>query len=354
MSDNKKNIYLSCLVVAHDFETLWTYCHQCDGNAFTDECHEAAVRFFNVFDKAPEIFQNIAASFRRMGLTREMEESLRILRAWGSSPELAYVAADGVFNRLYINFFFLLLRTALYEFLEAGATSELAPNTVRMLECFLEWRGHLPRLRSGCDPDQLMESAGGKASVAVVGDIRRSRELMTHAETALDFTKRMVEFISHTRRIVNKHGGFYDKFTGDGFIAYFNEEICGQFGGSRNDSFVAFIRECLDFSGSHFQEWTEHLKEPPGERIGLAIGADVGNVSFQSLHNHVVAVGGPIVWATRMESAARAGEVLVSDRLHEELHRGSGLTFNKRPEKTKSGENFLAWAMSFSKNAPDQ
>jgi class 3 adenylate cyclase len=353
---SNKNSYLSCLVVAHDFETLWTYCHQCDGNAFTDECHEAAVSFFKVFDQEPEIFQSIAASFRRMGLTGEMEDSLRILRAWVDCPERAYVAAEdvGMFDRLYIIFFFLLLRTTLYEFLEAGTTSELAPNTVRMLECFLEWRGHLPKLRSGCDPDQLMDSAGQKESVAVVGDIRRSQELMTYAETALDFTERMVEFISNTRRIVNKHGGFYDKFTGDGFIAYFNEEICCQLGGSRNDNFVAFVRECLDFSGPHFREWTRHLKKPPSDRIGLAIGADVGFVSFQSLHYHVVAVGEPIGWATRMESAAKAGEVLVNNRLHEELHQRGDLTFNARPEKTKSGENFLAWAMSFSKPAPEQ
>ncbi|MGA2557750.1 MAG: adenylate/guanylate cyclase domain-containing protein [Verrucomicrobiota bacterium] len=356
MRDEQKKNYLSCLVAAHDFETFWTYCHQCDGNAFRDECHQAALRFFNLFDKEPEIFKSIAASFNRMDLIRGMEECLHILRGWVNHPENADVAAEdiGRFNRLYINLFFLLLRMGLYELLEAGTTSELSPKTVQMLESHLKWRGHLPMLRNGCDPDELMDSIGKKASIVVAGDIRHSQELMKYAETALDFTERMVEFISRIRKLVGKHGGFFDKFTGDGFIAYFNEEISDQFDGNRNDSFVAFIRDCLEFSDRHFRCWTRHLKKRPSELIGLAIGADLGVISFQNLHHHVVAVGESIVWATRMQSAAKAGEVLVNNLLYEELRGRGDLAFNERTGKTKSREGFLVRAMSFSKQAPEQ
>lgn len=87
------------------------------------------------------------------------------------------------------------------------------------------------------------------------------------------------------------------------------------------------------------------MKKLPAEPIGLAIGADLGIVSFQNLNHHLVAVGDAVVWASRMASGASANEILVNNLLFEALRDTTGVRFEERPSKTKSGEGFLAHAL---------
>ncbi len=71
------------------------------------------------------------------------------------------------------------------------------------------------------------------------------------------------------------------------------------------------------------------------------MGADLGLVSFQNLKYHLVAVGEPIVWASRMAACACANEVVVNNLLFEVLNGREGLEFTRREASTKSGEGFL-------------
>jgi hypothetical protein len=84
----------------------------------------------------------------------------------------------------------------------------------------------------------------------------------------------------------------------------------------------------------------------------LAIGADLGRVSFQSLDYHVVAVSESIVWASRMASAAKAEEVLVNNLLYQTLRLRTDLVFESREASTKSGESFQAWKLGIKDEAP--
>ena len=93
------------------------------------------------------------------------------------------------------------------------------------------------------------------------------------------------------------------------------------------------------------------VRKIPSQAVGLAVGADVGRVSFQSLDYHVVAVSESIVWASRMASAAKAEEVLVNNLLYQALRQRKDLVFESREASTKSGESFQAWKMGI-KDAP--
>ena len=84
----------------------------------------------------------------------------------------------------------------------------------------------------------------------------------------------------------------------------------------------------------------------------MAIGADLGRVSFQSLDYHVVAVSESIVWASRMASAAKAEEVLVNNLLYQTLLRRTDLVFESREASTKSGESFQAWKLEVKDSGP--
>ena len=88
---------------------------------------------------------------------------------------------------------------------------------------FIRWDAHIPKdvLYRINDPDDLILNASAFQSIAVVGDIRRSQDLMTYAKDPNDYSNRMEQFITTTRKLINTHGGLFDKFTGDGFDCIF-------------------------------------------------------------------------------------------------------------------------------------
>jgi class 3 adenylate cyclase len=200
------------------------------------------------------------------------------------------------------------------------------------------------------DPDLLVNDACKTPTIAVVGDIRRSQDLMTYGRSPADFSNRMIHFVETTRYSLEKYGALFDKFTGDGFLAYFSETICKAAGTNYLDAFISFLGEYLQFSSEHFKEWTRQVKRLPVEPIGLALGADVGIVSFQKLNQHLFAVGDAIVWAARLASAANANEVLINNLLFERLSSNETLTFQDRSVKTKTGDDILARVLSLRKN----
>jgi len=164
----------------------------------------------------------------------------------------------------------------------------------------------------------------------------------------------MVKFISITRETVYKHAGIFDKFTGDGFIAYFNESVCKELHKPDHiESFTGFLRDYEASVEPLFQDWVRHVKKIPEEPIGLALGTDIGRVSFQILDNHFVAVGDAIVWASRMASAAKAGEVLANNLLYQALRERKDLSFKSRSSFTKSGESFVANVVSIIHHRPE-
>lgn len=211
----------------------------------------------------------------------------------------------------------------------------------------IRWKGHLPRQALLHDPDKVFGQASVTSTIAVVGDIRRSQDLMTYAQDPRNFSERMVQFITTTRELIEKRAGFFDKFTGDGFLVYFNEAVCKAADLNYIDCFLNFLREEANFAAPVFQDWSRSIRKRPPTEIGLAIGADIGKVSFEDIHNHLVAVGDAIVWASRMASIASSNEIIVNNLLYTLLDNREDLTFKERIGQTKAGESFLAQALLF-------
>lgn len=163
------------------------------------------------------------------------------------------------------------------------------------------------------------------------------------------FSRYVTSFVEGTRTRIRDHHGLFDKFTGDGFIAYFNEAFCSWDRRPRDHvkCFLDFARDERDFVTALFGEWTATLRKVPSTTVGLALGADVGTVHFQDLNDHLVAVGNPIVWASRMASAANGGELLVNNQLYVQLRESPDLRFEPREDRTKAGESFVAQHLRF-------
>ena len=219
----------------------------------------------------------------------------------------------------------------------------------------VRWKGHFPQLLLPWNVDELLKSASITETIVVVADIRKSQDLMTYGKNADSYSRHIVQFIETSRQLIDESMGIFDKFTGDGFIVYFNDAICGSRKCDFVQCFLKFIHNETDFAAVFFPEWTKTIRKLPPSPVGLAVGADVGRIDFRDLNNHLIAVGDAIVWASRMASGAQAGQILVNNVLFNMLEGRSqnmGIIFNEFTGHTKSGESFLAKELTFSKQNP--
>jgi class 3 adenylate cyclase len=339
---------LNCLVHAQAFETAWAYFSQSAGRLYSDECRRAARRFVESLRTLGPADPRVLAPMELIaGHPVDVGVLLQDVEDWARGGEPLFLDEE-----LRTPFFVLIqgvkgllvrdLGIDVPISIGAGADASFSARVLR-------WKAHLPSvLLEREDLDDLVFEASQSESIVVVGDIRRSQDLMTYAATPDDFSRRMVVFIQKTRDLIDENAGFFDKFTGDGFIVYFNEALCRAAGRSHIDRFLSFVKAQSAFGQDLFQDWAGLIRKRPTGPIGLAMGADIGRVAFHDVHDHLVAVGDAIVWAARMAAAANAGEVLVNNLLQAKLTAVYTriLGFSPREAQTKSGESFLAQVLN--------
>ena len=137
---------------------------------------------------------------------------------------------------------------------------------------------------------------------------------MVYADKPEEFSIRMVSFIKTTRDLIEQHNGLFDKFTGDGFIVYFNETICSDANNNYIDCFLSFIKS---------------------------------EIKFADINDHLIAVGDAIVWASRMSSVAAANEIVINNLLFNSIKIKDNISFESFQYKTKYGESFMANKLLF-------
>ena len=151
-------------------------------------------------------------------------------------------------------------------------------------------------------------------AVVVSIDIRRSTELMLKARTPELFSKFITELSFKLSQIIISNFGIFDKFTGDGILAFFPKFYSG------NEAIIRAIKasnECHVLFQEHYYNskncFNVFIKD-----IGLGIGIDFGNVTLVNTQNELTVVGIPVVYACRF-SGAKAGETLVNQPAKEEI-----------------------------------
>jgi class 3 adenylate cyclase len=350
---DEHKLEIECMVHAQSFETLWAYYSQSSGNLFDDETRQAARAFMSIYDDlaaADAVFADPNAL--AIGEDTDVKDMVNRLREWAESSA-DWPWEEPFQSRFMLWAFITGLNKAIGERIGLSRLPAAIMSTeeIEYSESYIKWSGHLPRIGLRRDPDKLVEEASSADTIVVVGDIRRSQDLMTYAADSEEFSTRMVEFLSRTRQNLEINAGFFDKFTGDGFVAYFNQAICNEANKDHIQSFLDFAAIETSFAFEHFSEWQATIRKVPGERMGLALGADLGVVAFHSIRRHLVAVGDPIVWAARMASAASAGQLLINNLLYHRLSDRPELSLEEFRGATKTGESFLARVLDFSQDA---
>lgn len=173
-------------------------------------------------------------------------------------------------------------------------------------------------------------------AAVVVGDLRMSGLLIKEAVSPSLFARYIIGFTEAVRSLATDSDGWFDKFTGDGFIAFWVFQ---------KDEFVirtvpGFCQSVIPAAESLISNLKRNSRNFP-VGVGLSIGIDSGPCELVRVGDTLTLVGSPIVGATRMVSGARAGQAIVNVGLGATLERerdrlgAVGILIEKTTVKTK-------------------
>jgi class 3 adenylate cyclase len=350
--------YLDCLVATASFETLWAYYWQSDGILFDEECRLCAGQIADAVAKVREHDASILEvrpesppETRALDLPAVLQSLANWSKSEARFPVLAGEQSDGAAGDHVFVSVWGLTSVILGNSIQAmgGSKYGMSMLSARQPEYtagYLRWKAHLPdRILRKVTTHNLLEQMSNAPSIAVIGDTKRSQDLMTYARDSQQFSDRISTFTERIREISDACGGMFDKFTGDGFLVYFNDVLTEKVGLTRTEAFLKFVRTVSEFAGPYFEDWARSVRKQPGQPVGLALGADIGRIDFQDRRNHLIAVGDAIVWASRMASAAGKGNIAVNNLLASELRPQVDVRLEPFAGETKTGEDFLAYRL---------
>jgi class 3 adenylate cyclase len=217
--------------------------------------------------------------------------------------------------------------------------------------------------------DQLLDSilAGEPIQMFVMAaDIRESTMLMKEAVKFEQFAYVMDKFVSSVRQGITKRGGWFDKFTGDGFLAYWIVQSAPK--EEYDESFVQAAGNMTHTANTLVELFHKRVLEDfrANSRnlsggVGLSMGLDAGPGHLVQIAGELTIVGPPVVGAVRMvTAAARPREIIANVYLGEHLHEeqdgvyqalGVAATREYRPTKEyPKGQE--VYALTFDPRAP--
>jgi class 3 adenylate cyclase len=184
-------------------------------------------------------------------------------------------------------------------------------------------------------------------SVVVSIDIRKSTELMLKARKPELFSEFITELSHQLSTCIIENFGIFDKFTGDGILAFFPKFYSGE------QAIIRAIKaatECHQIFNKHYND-SRHCFSVFIKDVGLGIGIDYGNVTLLNSSNELTVVGIPVVYACRM-SGAQAGTTILNQPAKEEVERLSKVQtkFVETEINIKNEGVALAYMVELNKN----
>lgn len=352
VDENLKKMNLLALLL--NFEKYWSPYSLSDGSLYKSEVKEEAEKVVDLFNDLYEqnnsmIPSNVLVKPDDLRTQRMFIQSLRLwLKTDSLYPNINQ--QDMIVNRNRCFFQQVLSDFENKLANELGLPIKMTFSATSYEELFhknvLKWAAQLPNEVIPKIDDAYIENMSRYDTLVVVGDIRRSQDLMTYGSSPEIYRDKIIEFMNRTREILKNNCGLYDRFTGDGFIAYFNKYMCEQEGKDYYEMMIKACREILNFSNPFFEDWVKLLRRIPEKDIGLCIGVDSGIVSFKDLNNQLFAIGDACVWATRMNSAGMKGDLVLNNIPYQHVsHILNENNCVKINSITKGGEHFSAYRL---------
>ncbi|MFC2132862.1 adenylate/guanylate cyclase domain-containing protein [Bacteroidota bacterium] len=357
MKDSLEKKYVNLLVLLQSFEKYWTNHVVSDGELmYQKHCKEEAKKLITYSEEVYKVDKNVYNSKAITLNSDDNEDYVRgifgALKKWSTNDDLFPTFQEGLvgghINTLIMGGFFVCEKAYLCRKLKlsippiissSSSDGYYSKNNIR-------WRGHLPSVVLPHMNQEFINELSDSDTIVLVADIRKSQDLMTYGPSADFFRDKILEFTTEMREIIKNNYGIFDKFTGDGFLCYFNSHLCEQLGKDYYEQLIKACKEIMDFSNSFFSDWVKNIRKLPPNSSGLTIGIDSGVVKFRDLDNHLFAIGESIVWANRMSSAGDKEEIILNNIPYHKINDSQkNIEFESIKNVTKGGESFTAYKM---------
>lgn len=350
MSEELRNLYYNTLILLLSFEKFWSINDKTRGKVYRKQSKLEAGKVCKCIREVATIDNGIVDAEQLLLHRNTTEDVLNLLSAleeWSTNDEDYFQTNRKYFAREErLNFHIMIV--AIEHYLCQKLELRLSPEHVISGDEYSldlrvsEWLGQIHPSLIGFITPSFISEMNNNDTIVMVADIRRSQDLMTYGPSDSHYTTMIKEFIANVQQIILNNNGIFDKFTGDGFIAFFNDSVCSLSGSDYYNQMWLTCTEVLSYANSFITEWTKQLRKIPSEPIGLSIGIDSGRVFFSTPNNQMMAVGEPSVWATRMCSAGHKGEVVFNNIPYNKMIAlNPGMNFYDDTAKTKTGEDFI-------------
>ncbi|MDG6954086.1 MAG: adenylate/guanylate cyclase domain-containing protein [Nitrososphaerota archaeon] len=155
--------------------------------------------------------------------------------------------------------------------------------------------------------------AGDQTGIhVVIGDIRGSTHLMREAVSSREYAMITTAFTEKMRSVARENMGWFDKFTGDGFVVYW---LYGTKPSRFLREVMLFCRKAHEaFEAEIFPEHRKNARNLPAH-VGLALGVDSGRCALEEIAGDFTIIGHAVVGAKRMAEAAVKGQTFCNIRM---------------------------------------
>lgn len=129
-------------------------------------------------------------------------------------------------------------------------------------------------------------------------DIRRSTDLMLESRSPAEYSEFIFELTKQLKECIIRNYGIFDKFTGDGILAFFPKFYSGE------QSILFALRAAKEVHIIFESIYKEHRRSfnLVLTDVGLGVGIDFGKVNIYQTNSELSIVGKPVVYACRFSS----------------------------------------------------
>lgn len=359
MNMGDKTLYINLLVILQNFENFWNMYSISEGLLYRKQTKEAAKNFIELFkivaDKDPKIRNSKELHINGKNSTEYIDDLNQAIAEWIESDKKFPIEStelgigDNEKTRFHFQGYLMCLSAYLLNKIELDYYPIICKTSGEGAFHYnnVKWEDRFPWQICDQVDKSLLFSLSESETVVVIGDIRKSQDLITYATNPETYRTNMAFLIDRVRKTVLENMGIFDRFTGDGFICYFNDSLLQKF---HKDLYETVIDVCVKIQKECkplFEDWQHGLRKLSQESIGLSIGVDSGVMNFSD-DRMMFAIGNPAVWATRMCATGNAGDIILNNIPHSKIC-CSDLSFNFDEVfgTTKTGEKFKAFKLKY-------
>lgn len=346
----EKYTNLAFLIMA--FQVDWQRYYFSDGhNSFRRNIKDAAKSLVSymrgMHDVDPQLFNSKSLLINNNDSEDTVNSLLRALDEWTTNNDV-FPAINGQEGAESFSFSFKLFYLFEISYLSGKLGLENPPalsfstKEGELHSAHIKWIGHVNYRVLGLINDNFLKTISKSDSIVIVADIRHSQDLMTYSPTQDLYERYILKLSEEAQKIIKEEYGIFDRFTGDGFICYFNKYVSQKFKLDYYDSAYAACRRIKEVSRAILSEWIKQIRKVPADPIGLAFGIDTGSISYTEKEGNLYAIGDACVWATRMCSAGGAGDIVVNNIPYQNMLSRLPVDFHEIITSTKDGEKFCA------------